>query len=193
MSPPEMARAGALTPRPAENIINRDQAADSNHGSAPRRAPVIERDLPGVAAWLDERVAAALGRDLLPILGSREWFEAGDEVKLASFARYGIGTLGELDPAVIAARLAAEIDAGRRDQATITRQASKAISGAGDWGNLARYPSRTEMIRRRAIRATPLRCGQHGCAEVVTVEHPLPVDVGNVRCGRHRGPEGTAA
>lgn len=192
MSPPEMARAGALTPRPADNI-NRDQAADWGHGSAPCRIAATERDLPTVAEWLDEFVAAAPGSDPLPILGSPAWVEAGDEIRVASWARYTLGTLGELDPAVIAARLAAEIDAGRRDEALITRQASRAISAAEDWSALARHPSRVELIRRRAIRATPLRCGHPRCTAVVTVEHPLPADLGDVRCGQHRDPGGTAA
>lgn len=114
------------------------------------RIPVIERDLPAVADWLDHFVAAAPGRNPIPILGSPGWIEAGDDIRIASLARYALGTLGELDPAVIAARLVAEIEAGRRDQAIITRQASKAISA--DWGNLARHPSHVEMVRRRASR-----------------------------------------
>ncbi len=114
------------------------------------RILTIERDRPAVAEWLDHVVAAAPGSAPIPILGSLGWVEASEEIRLASLARYVLGTLGELDPVVIAVRFAAEIEAGRRDHAIAIRQASKAISAAADWGNLARHPSHAELTRRRA-------------------------------------------
>jgi hypothetical protein len=114
------------------------------------RIPMIDRDLPAVAAWLDELIVAVPGSDPLPILGSPGWIEAGPLVRLASLARYALGTLNELEPAVIAARLAAEIEAGRRDQATAMKQAAAAINEGGDWTAAARRPSQAELRRRRA-------------------------------------------
>jgi hypothetical protein len=50
------------------------------------------------------------------------------------------------------------------------KQAATAISQgmppAGD--------SYDELQRLRSIPVTPLRCGQHGCRQVISVVHPLP-------------------
>lgn len=113
------------------------------------RPPVIERDLEAVAAWLDALIAAAPRSGPIPILGCPAWVTADELTKLASLARYTLHTLHELDPAVIAARLAAEIEAGRRNHAAAIKDASKAISDNGNWSTATCGPSHAELMRRR--------------------------------------------
>lgn len=67
-----------------------------------------QRDLGAVEIWLWDLISAAPpGPPIL--LGSPEWAAADDASRLASLAGAALVTLHEADPAVIAARLAAEL------------------------------------------------------------------------------------
>ena len=66
----------------------------------------------------------------IPLLGTPEWVAADDATRNASVALYVLACLAEREPVVIAARLAAEIAAGRTAYLVAMRQASHAISAA---------------------------------------------------------------
>jgi hypothetical protein len=96
---------------------------------------LIDRDLDAVAAYLDPWILAAEpdhypAATVIPLLGSREWMAADETTRKASVALYVLACLAEREPVVIAARLAAEIAAGRTAHLVAMRQASQAISVA---------------------------------------------------------------
>ncbi|GEL26778.1 hypothetical protein PSU4_57320 [Pseudonocardia sulfidoxydans NBRC 16205] len=105
-----------------------------------RSSWLCERDVEAVAEYLDPWITAATARgDVeVPLLGTKEWVDAGTEAKLAAVAVFVIGCLVERDPIVIAARLAAEVATLRASRMAAARQASHAISAAGDWSAVAR-------------------------------------------------------
>lgn len=94
------------------------------------------RDLDAVTEWLRSWVDLP-GRDDLPLLGSPEWIAAPESVRVASLCRHALTTVSELDPGVVAARLAAEIAIGRSQHLASRKQASVAISEAFDWAAVA--------------------------------------------------------
>jgi hypothetical protein len=104
----------------------------------PERVParwLIDRDLDAVAAYLDPWILAAEpdhhpDTTAVPLLGTREWVTADKATRNASVALYVLACLAEREPVVIAARLAAEIAAGRTAHLIAMRQASHAISEA---------------------------------------------------------------
>ncbi len=96
---------------------------------------LIERDLDAVAVHLDPWILAAEPdhdptTTALPLLGTPEWVAADRTTRDASVALYVLACLAEREPVVIAARLAAEIAAGRTAHLVALRQASHAISAA---------------------------------------------------------------
>jgi hypothetical protein len=96
---------------------------------------LIDRDLDAVAAYLDPWILAAdpdhdPTTTAIPLLGTPEWVTADDPTKNAAVALYVLACLAEREPVVIAARLAAEIAAGRTAHLVALRQASHAISAA---------------------------------------------------------------
>ena len=96
---------------------------------------LIDRDRDAVAAYLDRWILAAEpGHDpattAVPLLGTPEWVAADDTTRDASVALYVLACLAEREPVVIAARLAAEIAAGRLKHLLATRQSNQAISAA---------------------------------------------------------------
>jgi hypothetical protein len=96
---------------------------------------LIDRDRDAVAAHLDRWIQAAEpGHDpattAVPLLGTPEWVAADDVTRDASVALYVLACLAEREPVVIAARLAAEIAAGRTAHLLAMRQANQAISAA---------------------------------------------------------------
>jgi hypothetical protein len=95
----------------------------------------IDRDLDAVAAYLDPWILAAepdheLATTVIPLLGTPDWVAADRATRDASVALYVLACLAEREPVVIAARLAAEIAAGRTAHLVAMRQASHAISAA---------------------------------------------------------------
>ena len=95
----------------------------------------IDRDLDAVAAFLDPWILAAEpdhhpATTAIPLLGTPDWAAADDTTRRASVALYVLACLAEREPVVIAARLAAEIAAGRTAHLVAMRQASHAISAA---------------------------------------------------------------
>ena len=79
---------------------------------------LIDRDLDAVAAYLDPWILGAEPNHdspttAVPLLGTPEWVAADDTTRDASVALYVLACLAEREPVVIAARLAAEIAAGR--------------------------------------------------------------------------------
>ena len=95
----------------------------------------IDRDLDAVAAFLDPWILAAEpdhhpATTAIPLLGTPDWATAEDTTRRASVALYVLACLAEREPVVIAARLAAEIAAGRTAHLVAMRQASHAISAA---------------------------------------------------------------
>jgi hypothetical protein len=96
---------------------------------------LIDRDLDAVAAHLDPWILAAEPDHYpeftaVPLLGTPEWVAADDTTRNAAVALYVLACLAEREPVVIAARLAAEIAAGRTAHLIAMRQASHAISAA---------------------------------------------------------------
>jgi hypothetical protein len=96
---------------------------------------LIDRDVDAVAAHLDPWILAAEPdhhpqTTAMPLLGTPEWVAADDTTRNASVALYVLACLAEREPVVIAARLAAEIAAGRTAHLIAMRQASHAISTA---------------------------------------------------------------
>jgi hypothetical protein len=73
------------------------------------------------------------------------------------------------------------------------KRAATEISAALNWATVADQPSHAELVARRAVPVTPVRCSHLGCREVVSVQHPLPPDLGTVRCPRHTNSTGVAA
>lgn len=99
------------------------------------RAWLIDRDLDAVAAYLDPWILTAEPdhdprTTAVPLLGTPEWVAADEVTRDASVALYVLACLAEREPVVIAARLAAEIAAGRTAHLVAMRQASHAISAA---------------------------------------------------------------
>jgi hypothetical protein len=95
----------------------------------------VDRDLDAVAAYLDRWILAAEpdhypAATAIPLLGTPEWMAADDRTRDASVALYVLACLAEREPVVIAARLAAEIAAGRLAHLVAMRQAAHAISAA---------------------------------------------------------------
>ncbi|AEA26540.1 hypothetical protein Psed_4382 [Pseudonocardia dioxanivorans CB1190] len=100
---------------------------------------LCERDVEVVAEFLDPWIVAASAEGVeVPLLGTAEWADADTEAKLAAVAVFVIGCLVERDPLVIAGRLAAEVAVLRTSRMAAARQASHAISAAGDWSAVAR-------------------------------------------------------
>src|SRR5690349_14846947 len=106
-------------------------------GSAGGARPpwLIDRDFDAVAAYLDPWILAAEPdhdpqTTRIPLLGTPEWVAADPPIRDASVAIYVLACLVEREPVVIAARLAAEIAAGRTAHLAALRQASHAISAA---------------------------------------------------------------
>ena len=94
---------------------------------------LIDRDVDAVAQYLDAWILAAEpdhhpATTAIPLLGTPEWVAADDTTRNAAVAIYVLGCLAEREPVVIAARLAAEIAAGRTAYLLAMRQASHAIS-----------------------------------------------------------------
>ena len=108
----------------------------SGPDGGPVRPPwLIDRDFEAVAAHLDEWILAAepdhhLHTTWIPLLGTPEWVAADATTRNAAVALYVLACLAEREPVVIAARLAAEIAAGRTAHLAAMRQASHAISSA---------------------------------------------------------------
>jgi hypothetical protein len=103
--------------------------------SAERVWCVIDRDFDAVAAHLDRWILAAdpdhhPQATALPLIGTPDWVAADPATRNASVALYVLACLAEREPVVIAARLAAEIAAGRTAYLLAMRQASHAISAA---------------------------------------------------------------
>jgi hypothetical protein len=106
---------------------------------------LIDRDLDAVAAHLDPWILAAepdhhAATSRLPLLGTPEWVAAGPAVRDASVAIYVLACLVEREPVVIAARLAAEIAAGRESHLVALRQASHEVSAAYNQHVVRRRP-----------------------------------------------------
>lgn len=114
-------------------------------GTAP-----IRWDLDNTADWLWQLINRTAGD--LPVFATEEWAESDELTRVASLARWALVQLDELSPEVIAARLAAEISAGRIAHLAAMKQASVAISRAHDWRAQAAQPTRAEILRRRAGR-----------------------------------------
>ena len=107
----------------------------SQRGAERRPAWLIDRDCDAVAAHLDPWILAAepdhhATTSRLPLLGTPEWVAADPVVRDASVAIYVLACLAEREPVVIAARLAAEIAAGREAYMVAMRQASHEVSAA---------------------------------------------------------------
>jgi hypothetical protein len=107
------------------------------HGHDSGRRPPwwIDRDFDAVAAYLDPWILAAEPdhhpqATALPLIGTPDWVAADPATRNASVALYVLACLAEREPVVIAARLAAEIAAGRTAYLLAMRQASHAISAA---------------------------------------------------------------
>lgn len=104
--------------------------------TAAQRPPwLIDRDVDAVAAHLDPWILAAEpdhdpATTAVPLLGTPDWVAADESTRNASVALYVLACLAEREPVVIAARLAAEIAAGRTAHLVAMRQASHAISAA---------------------------------------------------------------
>ena len=116
---------------------------------------------------------AQLRHRYLPSVGSAAWWSAPDEVRLATIMVLG-GAYVVFSPT----------------DATFAsvRDVSLAISTGTDWSADAHrmiFESTGKLTARRAIAATPLRCGHERCLSVISVEHPLPDDWSTVRCPKH--------
>lgn len=126
----------------------------------PERVParwLVDRDLDAVAAHLDPWILAAEpdhhpDTTAIPLLGTPDWVAADDPTRTASVALYVLACLVEREPVVIAARLAAEIAAGRVAHLAAMRQASHAISAA--------LTSETAAGGRSGRRRRGDRCGE---------------------------------
>lgn len=119
--------------------MTRDTTTDADGrggiGLGVRPPWLIDRDLDAVAAHLDPWILAAEPDHqpqgtAVPLLGTPEWVAADGATRDASVALYVLACLAEAEPVVIAARLAAEIAAGRTAYLFAMRQASHAISAA---------------------------------------------------------------
>lgn len=110
--------------------------------------PHVTRDLDAVTEWCWSLIDL-VDRDDVPLLGSLEWVAADPATRLASLARWALVQLDELNPDVIAARLAAEIAIGRREYLRVRKASSVAVSRAHDWRAQASRPSHAEIERRR--------------------------------------------
>lgn len=114
------------------------------------RPPRIDRDLEAVAEWLWQLIELASDTVDIPVLGTPEWVAGDPATRLASLARWALVQIDDLSPDVIAARLAAEIAAGRREHLAAMKQASTAISASQDWHQQSMRPTRAEVLRRRS-------------------------------------------
>jgi len=126
--PPQNTRRGNSRPT---GILTVDARGDSPGLARPPW--LIDRDLDAVAAYLDPWILATDSdhdspTTAVPLLGTPEWVAADDTTRNASVALYVLACLAEREPVVIAARLAAEIAAGRTAHLVAMRQASHAIS-----------------------------------------------------------------
>jgi hypothetical protein len=104
-------------------------------GGAVRPSWLIDRDVDAVAAHLDPWIFAAEPdhhpqTTAIPLLDTPECLGADAVTRDAAVALYVLACLAEREPAVIAARLAAEIPAGRTAYLVARRQASHARSAA---------------------------------------------------------------
>jgi len=120
---------------------------DGGGPSVPRgdcSGPVFRQQ--AVRAYLGPIVERAREAGPLPGLGSPEWTDAPDTVRVATcFA----ALLAYTDAATFASLVHAR---DRRDApGNALRQASHAISGAVDWTAASRRPSHAELVRRRAV------------------------------------------
>lgn len=134
--------------------------------------------LVAVEAVVDPLIQAARRQHVgvIPIVGDPEWWSAPDDVRLASVLLVAKAFL-----------LGEQLRA-----ADGVKGASVALSTAGiNWAS--NYAEYVELARSRAERITPIRCSHPGCREVVSVQHPLPPDLGTVRCHRHTNPTEAAA
>ena len=128
------------TPSPAPSPAAGDRARQV-------AAWLIDRDVDAVAQYLDAWILAAEpdhhpATTAIPLLGTPEWVAADDTTRNAAVAIYVLGCLAEREPVVIAARLAAEIAAGRTAYLLAMRQASHAISAQiGARRNAAHSPN----------------------------------------------------
>ena len=118
------------TPTPTPSSALGPAASDRARQVA---AWLIDRDVDAVAQHLDGWILAAEpdhhpAATAIPLLGTPEWVAADDTTRNAAVAIYVLGCLAEREPVVIAARLAAEIAAGRTAYLLAMRQASHAIS-----------------------------------------------------------------
>lgn len=107
--------------------------------------------------------AVELAGGAIPPVGSAQWWDAEPMARLA-----GLLVLAE-------ARLIDDL----KDMAAVIRDGK-------DWrafANLPSFGSHAEVVARRAVPVTPVRCGHSGCGEVLSVKHPL--DLSTVRCKRH--------
>ena len=127
----------------------------------PERVParwLVDRDLDAVAAHLDPWILAAEpdhhpDTTAIPLLGTPDWVAADDPTRTASVALSPEEqTAVERATVVIAARLAAEIAAGRVAHLAAMRQASHAISAA--------LTSETAAGGRSGRRRRGDRCGE---------------------------------
>jgi len=97
-----------------------------------------------VRTYLNPTVERARAAGPLPELGSAEWIESPDSVRLAAcFA----ALLAHMDAAAFTSLVHAR---DRRDApGNALRQASHAVSGALDWTAQSKRPSFAELQRRR--------------------------------------------
>lgn len=116
---------------------------------------LLRRDVDAVAAHLDRWILAA-GAQPMPVLGSPEWVVAGEVARSAAVAVYTLACLAETEPTVIAARLAAEIAAGRALRMAALREASHAIAAGHDWTAEAERGRYVDLAARRARPGPPV-------------------------------------
>ena len=138
------------TPHPTPTPTPSPAASDRARQVA---AWLIDRDINAVALYLDAWILAAEpdhhpATTAIPLLGTPEWVAADDTTRNAAVAIYVLGCLAEREPVVIAARLAAEIAAGRTAYLLAMRQASHAISAEiSTRRNLAHSPNPASQRR----------------------------------------------
>lgn len=147
----------------------------------PDPSPTEEELRAEVHRLVEEVVTAARSEHgHIPGVQHPDWWSAPRSARLAAILVLGEAYL-ITDPHQIAAEQ--------------LRGVSRAISGGLDWSRAAHclvYERPGVLAARRAVAATPLRCGQPGCLAVVTVEHPLPPDLRDVRCPLHASHAGAA-
>src|SRR3954465_5010539 len=146
------------TPRPTPTPTPTSTSTPSPSPASSDRARqvaawLIDRDVDAVAQYLDAWILAAEpdhhpAATAIPLLGTPEGVAPDHTPRNAAGAIYVLGCLAEREPVVIAARLAAEIAAGRTAYLLAMRQASHAISAEiGAQRNTARTPRRASQRR----------------------------------------------